>query len=64
VAEVMQHGVTGFVVNDQQEAFEAAEAVQGIDRRRCREVFEQRFTSHTMARRYLDVYRDLRKDER
>jgi glycosyltransferase involved in cell wall biosynthesis len=64
VAEVMQHGVTGFVVSDQQEAIEAAEAVQRIDRRRCRQVFEERFTSHIMARRYLDVYRDLRKDER
>jgi glycosyltransferase involved in cell wall biosynthesis len=64
VAEVMQHGVTGFVVSDQQEAIEAAEAVQHLERRRCREVFEQRFTSHTMARRYLEVYRDLRKDQR
>jgi glycosyltransferase involved in cell wall biosynthesis len=64
VGEVMQHGVTGFVVSDQQEAIEAAEAVQHLDRRRCREVFEERFTSHTMARRYLDVYRDLRKDQR
>jgi glycosyltransferase involved in cell wall biosynthesis len=66
VAEVMQHGVTGFVVSDQQEAIEAAEAVQRIDRRRCRQVFEERFTSHIMARRYLDVYRDLGlgKDER
>ena len=66
VAEVMQHGVTGFVVSDQQEAIEAAAEVGRIDRRRCRAVFEERFTSHTMARRYLDVYRDLgpRKDER
>jgi glycosyltransferase involved in cell wall biosynthesis len=64
VAEVMQHGVTGFVVNDQQEAFEAAEAVQRIDRRRCRAVFEERFTSHTMARRYLDVYCNLTQEAR
>ena len=63
VGEVMQHGVTGFVVSDQQEAIEAAGEVQRLDRRRCREVFEQRFTSHTMARRYLDVYRDLTRRE-
>src|SRR4029079_7399850 len=59
VAEVMQHGVTGFVVSDQQEAIEAAADVGRIDRRRCREVFEQRFTSHAMARRYLEVYEQL-----
>ena len=63
VGEVMQHGVTGFVVSDQQEAIEAAEQVHRIDRRRCREVFEQRFTSHAMARRYLEVYEQL-EDQR
>ncbi|HEX7384835.1 MAG TPA: glycosyltransferase family 4 protein [Burkholderiaceae bacterium] len=61
VAEVMQHGVTGFVVSDQQEAIEAASQVQLIDRRRCRAVFEERFTAPTMARRYLEVYRGLRE---
>ncbi|HSN31637.1 MAG TPA: glycosyltransferase family 4 protein [Ideonella sp.] len=59
VGEVMQHGVTGFVVSDQQEAIEAASQVQLIDRQRCREVFEERFTAATMARRYLDVYAGL-----
>lgn len=61
VAEVMQHGVTGFVVNDQQEAIAAAHEIHRIDRHRCREVFEERFTSHTMAANYLDVYRKLER---
>jgi glycosyltransferase involved in cell wall biosynthesis len=61
----MQHGVTGFVVSYQLVAIEAAAQVHRIDRRRCREVFEQRFTARTMAQRYLEVYADLgRKEQR
>jgi glycosyltransferase involved in cell wall biosynthesis len=60
VSEVMEHGVTGYIVNDQQEAIAAACNIQTIDRRRCRAAFEQRFTAATMAERYLDVYRSLR----
>jgi len=61
VGEVMQDGVTGFIVNDQQEAIEAARNVDAIDRLRCREVFEERYTSRTMASNYLDVYRKLER---
>jgi glycosyltransferase involved in cell wall biosynthesis len=59
VPEVLEHGVTGFVVDDQQEAIAAAREIDRIDRRRCREAFERRFTARTMAERYLDVYRKL-----
>jgi glycosyltransferase involved in cell wall biosynthesis len=59
VPEVIDHGVTGFVVNDQEEAIAAAKKIDRIDRRRCRQEFEQRFAAPVMARHYLDVYRDL-----
>ena len=59
VPEIIEHGVTGFIVENQQQAIEAARNVWRIDRRRCREAFEQRFSSRVMARRYLDVYRQL-----
>ena len=59
VPEVIDHGVTGFIVGNQEEAIAAARNVDRIDRRRCRQVFEQRFSSRVMARRYLDVYREL-----
>ena len=59
VPEVMEHGVTGFVVDDQEGAIAAAKAIDRIDRRSCRRVFDQRFTSLTMARHYVDVYRSL-----
>jgi glycosyltransferase involved in cell wall biosynthesis len=59
VPEILEHGVTGYIVNNQQEAIAAARDIDRIDRRRCRQVFEQRFAARVMARRYLDVYREL-----
>jgi glycosyltransferase involved in cell wall biosynthesis len=59
VPEVIEHGVTGFLVHNQTEAIAAARNIGMIDRRVCREVFERRFTAGTMASRYLAVYRQL-----
>jgi glycosyltransferase involved in cell wall biosynthesis len=59
VPEVIDHGVTGFVVENQEQAIAAARDIGQIDRRRCRQVFEQRFSAGVMARRYLEVYREL-----
>jgi len=59
VTEVLEHGVTGYVVNDRQQAIAAARRIDRIDRRECRRAFEQRFTARVMAERYVDVYRSL-----
>jgi len=59
VPEVLKHGVTGFIVHDQAEAIAAARDIGRIDRRRCREVFERRFSAATMAQRYVQVYQAL-----
>ena len=59
VPEVMEEGVTGFVVEDQAGAMAAARTIVGIDRRACRQVFEKRFTSKTMAKEYEALYRRL-----
>ncbi len=56
VPEVMVQGETGFVVDSFQAALEAAEKVSALDRRRCRRVFEERFTASRMARDYLAIY--------
>lgn len=61
VPEVLEHGVTGAVVDDQQEAIAAALAIDSFDRHACREAFERRFTADTMARRYLEVYERLQR---
>jgi glycosyltransferase involved in cell wall biosynthesis len=59
VAEVMNDGVTGFVVNEIEEAVEAVRRVRDLSRARCREVFEKRFTASRMASDYIDVYTRL-----
>ena len=64
VPEVMEHGVTGFIVEDLEEAVQAVEQVAGLSRRDCRRVFEQRFSAPRMARDYLAIYESLIDDHR
>ena len=59
VPEVMQDGVTGFIVNNQDEAVAAVNKLDQIDRAQCRRVFEQSFSSARMARDYTTVYKQL-----
>ncbi len=56
VSEVMEDGVTGFVFEDVEEAVAAIRAIEKIDRRAVRKVFEKRFTSRRMAFDYLKIY--------
>ncbi len=62
VPEVMEHGVTGYVVKDIKSAVKAVKDVKKLSRRRCREVFEKRFTARRMAENYLKVYESLVKN--
>lgn len=59
VPEIVDDGVTGFVVDSMQDAIAAAGNIGTISRQRCRETFERRFSARVMARAYLDVYREL-----
>jgi len=59
VPEVVDPGVTGFVVETVEEAVSAVGLIGNLDRRRIREVFDQRFTAARMARDYVAVYRRL-----
>jgi glycosyltransferase involved in cell wall biosynthesis len=59
VSEVMEHGVSGYIVRNQDEAIAAARRIGDIDRTQCRRIFEERFTTEQMAGRYVDVYRKL-----
>jgi glycosyltransferase involved in cell wall biosynthesis len=56
VAEIIDDGVTGFLVNDIDEATRAIERLESLDRRRCRLMFEMRFTARRMANDYLKLY--------
>ena len=59
VREVIDDGVTGFVVESIDGAVDAVRRIGEIDRRTCRDVFERRFTVTRMACQYLDVYRSI-----
>jgi glycosyltransferase involved in cell wall biosynthesis len=56
VPEVMEDGVTGFVVRELDDAAEAVRRVPELDRERCRNVFEKRFVASRMANDYIKVY--------
>ncbi len=56
VDEIIEDGVTGFIVESIEEAVKAVERIPSIDRRRCRTVFEQRFSASRMCDDYLRVY--------
>jgi glycosyltransferase involved in cell wall biosynthesis len=59
VPEVLEDGVSGFVVDDFEAAVTATARAIEIDRRGCRAAFERRFTAARMASDYQDVYRDV-----
>jgi glycosyltransferase involved in cell wall biosynthesis len=59
VPEVIDHGVTGYIVDSEEEALAAVGNIERIDRRTVRAVFERRFAARTMARSYQDLYARL-----
>jgi glycosyltransferase involved in cell wall biosynthesis len=59
VPEIVEDGVTGFVVEDEKEAVAVAHRLSRLSRGAIRRRFEERFTARRMALEYLDVYRSL-----
>jgi glycosyltransferase involved in cell wall biosynthesis len=59
VPEVVDDGVTGFIVENEAEAVEAVSRVGRLDRRKVRQRFEERFSASRMARAYESQYRKL-----
>jgi glycosyltransferase involved in cell wall biosynthesis len=59
VPEVIEGGITGFVVDSVEDAVEAVGRVAWLERSTCRQVYEQRFDAARMARDYVEVYRRL-----
>jgi glycosyltransferase involved in cell wall biosynthesis len=58
-AEVIEHGRSGFLVKDVEEALAAVEAVGSVSRTGVRAAFEARFTADRMARDYVALYERL-----
>ena len=59
VREVVEPGVTGFIVRSEAEAAEAVARLGELDRGAIRACFEARFSATAMARRYLQIYERL-----
>jgi glycosyltransferase involved in cell wall biosynthesis len=59
VPEVVDEGVTGFIVATETQAAAAAQRLHLLDRARIRQVFERRFTAQRMAEDYVSLYRRL-----
>jgi len=56
VPELVEPGRTGFIVEGLEDAVEAVRRVAQLSRKRCREVFEQRFTAKRMAHDYVQQF--------
>jgi glycosyltransferase involved in cell wall biosynthesis len=63
VPEVIDEGVTGFVVDNEDEAIAAVKRIGELDRRTVRATFEKRFTARRMAEKYLRYYELLLRAE-
>jgi glycosyltransferase involved in cell wall biosynthesis len=59
VPEILEDGLTGFVVDNIDGAVASLERLDTLDRRQIRHRFEQCFTVERMTSRYLDVYNRL-----
>jgi glycosyltransferase involved in cell wall biosynthesis len=59
VPEVIDHAVTGYIVEDAQSAVAALARLDELSREEIRAQFERRFTAETMAKRYVECYTAL-----
>jgi glycosyltransferase involved in cell wall biosynthesis len=59
IPEVIEDGVTGKMVDSEEEAIAALPGVLSYDRRTVRHRFEERFTTSRMAKDYVNTYRQL-----
>ena len=61
VPEIIDEGISGFIVNSEEQALAAIQRAAELDRRRIRQVFEQHFTRRTMAEAYVQVYEQVKR---
>jgi glycosyltransferase involved in cell wall biosynthesis len=59
VPELIEEGLTGFIVEDEAGAVQAVNRIGQLSRQRIRRRFEERFTAQRMANDYLAVYSEL-----
>lgn len=57
--ELIDDGVTGYLVDTEEQAISAVKQLHRLDRRAVRAAFESRFSASRMAQRYLSLYHQL-----
>ena len=62
IPELIDHGATGFISENLDEMVSQVEKLVTIDRRRCRQVFDERFTAQRMTNDYVKIYQQLMTD--
>src|SRR5579875_3773052 len=63
IPEIVDHGRTGVVVEDVDQAVQALESILKISRKSCREVFEERFPVSRMTENYVEIYERLLEEQ-
>ena len=64
VPEIVEDGVSGFIVEDERGAMSAVNRLSTLSRGTVRQRFEDRFTARRMAEDYLAIYRSLAGEDR
>jgi glycosyltransferase involved in cell wall biosynthesis len=63
VPEIIDDGITGYIVDGMDAAVNAVRRIDALDRRTIRRVFEQRFSARRMCHDYLHIYQRIRDGE-
>jgi CelD/BcsL family acetyltransferase involved in cellulose biosynthesis/glycosyltransferase involved in cell wall biosynthesis len=56
LADLIEHGSTGFLVEDSEEMADALQRVHELSPRHCRQAAEERFSARDMVQRYIATY--------
>ena len=64
VPEIIEDGLSGFIVEDEMGAMSAVNRLSRLSRTTVRQRFEARFTARRMAEDYVEIYRSLAGEER
>jgi glycosyltransferase involved in cell wall biosynthesis len=54
--DIVEHGVTGFLADREEELAHYLARVAELDPQECRRAAEERFSARLMAERYIDLY--------
>ena len=59
VPEVIDEGITGCIVESQEEAFAAVKKIKDLSREKVRQQFVKRFSAKRMAKDYVNLYEEM-----